>query len=522
MSAAEKLPAGQPGVIYVRHDQLTPSPLNPRKHARTDAEIAELAASIASKGLLQNLVVRNDINKLGDDEQQTYEIAAGEGRWRAVGKLIADGNADGSYLMPVAVRELSDTDMIEIGLIENLQRNDLEPLDEARAFAALYDAHAKILGRKAAAHAVEKIAGKISRSTRYVQKRIKLARDLLPGWAELLDQGVLQLQTALALSGMPAKAQQKELDDCREYRTNEIDRDRVRDLSPHRMADDWRPMTGALFDVAKYTGDVVDVDGEAHATDVKQFDALQKVAAAAFVKDMRAKTKAGEILFFDEVQNFEPQNYEQGEDGDTGGVVLHKNYDGEFRVYRNLIKTKALIEREEKQKAAQLATAKRAKREREETKPKKKAAAPQWDPRINEVRTLVAADKRAQYALAIFTSELGRSTSDGLGWVRHRAWDRTALERAIAEAGGAKKKGDKLLAWLLEQKTATLADILLTGEVGRLEVVDREAPDVDPKSDKVLFDYAGATGATKADAPAKGKARTASKSKPSKKKGKGK
>lgn len=105
-------------------DLLHPSPNNPRKHF-VDGELDELAHSIRDKGLLQPLVVRSRAD--GD-----YEIVAGERRWRAAQRA-------GLHEVPVLIRELSDGEALEIALIENIQRTDLNPLEEARAYALLID-----------------------------------------------------------------------------------------------------------------------------------------------------------------------------------------------------------------------------------------------------------------------------------------------------------------------------------------------------------------------------------------------
>jgi len=101
---------------------LRASPNNPRKHF-PDADLEDLAKSIRDKGLLQPLVVRPCAD--GD-----FEIVAGERRWRAAQKA-------GVHEVPVLIRELSDGEALEIALIENIQRSDLNPLEEARAYGML-------------------------------------------------------------------------------------------------------------------------------------------------------------------------------------------------------------------------------------------------------------------------------------------------------------------------------------------------------------------------------------------------
>lgn len=100
------------------------SPNNPRKHF-ADADLEDLAKSIRDKGLLQPIVVR----PLTDGE---FEIVAGERRWRAAQRA-------GVHDVPVLIRELNDGEALEIALIENIQRSDLNPLEEARAYGMLLE-----------------------------------------------------------------------------------------------------------------------------------------------------------------------------------------------------------------------------------------------------------------------------------------------------------------------------------------------------------------------------------------------
>jgi ParB family transcriptional regulator, chromosome partitioning protein len=107
---------------HVPVELLYANPNNPRKNF-ADADLEELAKSIRVKGLLQPLIVR----PRGDGD---FEIVAGERRWRAAQKA-------GVHEVPVLIRELSDGEALEIALIENIQRSDLNPLEEARAYGML-------------------------------------------------------------------------------------------------------------------------------------------------------------------------------------------------------------------------------------------------------------------------------------------------------------------------------------------------------------------------------------------------
>jgi ParB family chromosome partitioning protein len=114
-------------VRSLRHmpiEHLKPSPNNPRKHF-AEADLEDLSKSIREKGLLQPIVVR----PLASGE---YEIVAGERRWRAAQRA-------GVHDVPVLIRELSDGEALEIALIENIQRSDLNPLEEARAYGLLLE-----------------------------------------------------------------------------------------------------------------------------------------------------------------------------------------------------------------------------------------------------------------------------------------------------------------------------------------------------------------------------------------------
>ena len=110
----------------VRIDRIRPSALNPRKHF-DEAELQELASSIRKHGLVQPLVVRA-INPQGTE----YEIVAGERRWRAAQKASL-------HEIPVIVRPLNDQEALEIAIIENVQRTDLNAIEEATGYRDLVD-----------------------------------------------------------------------------------------------------------------------------------------------------------------------------------------------------------------------------------------------------------------------------------------------------------------------------------------------------------------------------------------------
>ena len=118
---------------------LKPGRFNPRRNF-AEAQLEELAASIRERGLVQPLVVRPST---GD----TYEIVAGERRWRAA--QLAN-----LHELPVVVRALSDQEAVEIAIIENVQREDLNAIEEGEGYRLLMDGHgytqedlAKVIGK---------------------------------------------------------------------------------------------------------------------------------------------------------------------------------------------------------------------------------------------------------------------------------------------------------------------------------------------------------------------------------------
>ena len=123
-------------IEYVR-----PNPRNPRRNF-SEAELDDLAASIKERGIIQPVVVRSIAGA-----KDTYEIIAGERRWRAAQRA-------GLHDVPIVLFEVSDSEALELAIIENVQRTDLNPLEEAGGYQALaseydhsHDDIAKIVGK---------------------------------------------------------------------------------------------------------------------------------------------------------------------------------------------------------------------------------------------------------------------------------------------------------------------------------------------------------------------------------------
>jgi len=110
-------------LLYRGIEEIIPNPSQPRKHF-DESKLQELAESIREKGILEPLLVRRT--------DQGYELIVGERRWRAAQKA-------GLKEVPIVVKEVEGREALEISLIENLQREDLNPIEEAEAFKHLID-----------------------------------------------------------------------------------------------------------------------------------------------------------------------------------------------------------------------------------------------------------------------------------------------------------------------------------------------------------------------------------------------
>jgi ParB family chromosome partitioning protein len=157
---------------------LKPGRFNPRRNF-AEGQLEELAASIRERGLVQPLVVRPS---LGD----TYEIVAGERRWRAA--QLAN-----LHDVPVVVRTLSDQEAIEIAIIENVQREDLNAIEEGEGYRLLMDGHG---------YTQEDLAKVIGKSRSHLANTLRLLK-LPESVRDLVRSGELSAGHARALIGRP-------------------------------------------------------------------------------------------------------------------------------------------------------------------------------------------------------------------------------------------------------------------------------------------------------------------------------
>jgi ParB family chromosome partitioning protein len=146
-------------------DQLRSGRFNPRKDF-VEADLAELAESIRTKGLVQPIVVRPH-----PEEAQAYEIVAGERRWRASQKA-------GIHMVPVIIRDLSDREVLELAIIENVQRADLNAIEEANGYRELIERFS---------YSQEQVSEIIGKSRSHVANTLRLLK--LPESVQAFVQG---------------------------------------------------------------------------------------------------------------------------------------------------------------------------------------------------------------------------------------------------------------------------------------------------------------------------------------------
>jgi len=179
---AEKV--GQ-GYVILGIDEIRPNTFQPRKDFDEEA-INELAVSIQEKGIIQPIVVRKNIN--------AYEIIVGERRWRAAQRV-------GLTKIPVIIKDVSDREALELALVENLQREGLNPIEEASAYGQLIEDFGLT-------H--EEISKRIGKERSTVTNQLRLLK-LPEEVREALIKGEITAGHARALLGLESPNKMKEV-----------------------------------------------------------------------------------------------------------------------------------------------------------------------------------------------------------------------------------------------------------------------------------------------------------------------
>lgn len=174
-------PSGAPASTdEIEISTIRPNPAQPRR-TFSEPELDELAHSIKQRGVLQPILVRPDPDAPGQ-----YQIVAGERRWRASQRA-------GLKTIPAVVREADELELLEVGIIENVQRSDLNPIEEAEAYGALM----KRFGRTQ-----ESLAESVGKSRAHIANTVRLL-NLSEAAREHLRQGRISAGHARAALGAP-------------------------------------------------------------------------------------------------------------------------------------------------------------------------------------------------------------------------------------------------------------------------------------------------------------------------------
>ena len=175
--AADSEPRGSSGVREIEVARIRPNPNQPRRQF-DDSTLEELAASIVQRGVLQPILVRTE----GDG----FVIVAGERRWRAAQKARI-------HAIPAIIREMDEAAVAEVALIENVQREDLNPLEEAEAYRQLIERHG---------HTQEGLAKVVHKSRSHIANLMRLLD--LPEFVRLsLLRGEISMGHARAVANAP-------------------------------------------------------------------------------------------------------------------------------------------------------------------------------------------------------------------------------------------------------------------------------------------------------------------------------
>jgi ParB family transcriptional regulator, chromosome partitioning protein len=259
---------GEVQFMPIPHEGLAPGPNYRRSF--DDTTIAELADSIATHGLLQNLVVTRPLDPSG-----AWIIVSGERRWRAIGKLIEDRRWPAERMIPCQLREElcgQAADIRITALIENLQREEVNAMEEAEAYAEI-----RRLDPERYTTAV--IATAIGKTARYVQQRLALAEKLPEDVKAKVREGIISVTQARELTIVAGDVQRQ----LANMATDNASAETLRTRALASMFD----LSLARFDQFDYTGPIhTDDAGGRWAIDRKAALELQRAWAEARAKEL--------------------------------------------------------------------------------------------------------------------------------------------------------------------------------------------------------------------------------------------
>ena len=320
---AETAPAYTPpnALVSLRWDSLHISPLNPRH--RVDAErLRELANSIAFDGVLQNLVVRTRAGSFME-----YEIISGTRRWRAVKLLVEEGGLAPDVTIPARIVEKSDLEFLHMATVENMQRQDMTPLEEADAFAQMIE-----LGDTS-----ETIAAVTGLSKRTVDQRLALHHRLAPAVRSALEAGEVNLGQAQAFTLGEKPAQERLINHVaahpQGYRAADIRR---------TLLERTVPLSRAIFMPAAYKGKFVRdlFEDETHACDLDEFCRLQAAACEAKRAELAQTWSWAEFRNGGWVATWE---FDRDGEPAQSGAIVHLRDDLRVEIHTGLIRREPAV-----------------------------------------------------------------------------------------------------------------------------------------------------------------------------------
>jgi ParB/RepB/Spo0J family partition protein len=293
---------------------IQPPHANPRT-VFDPATIEGLAASIRQDGLLQNLVVR-------PGRGRQFRIVSGERRYRALKLLQERGEIADDFSVTVEVRsKLSKEDALRLATVENVQRENLPPLDEAASFAALIRRGASL----------DDLAAKTGLSPTTIKRRLAL-NTLCKDVKEALAAGTLSLAQAEALTLGDHDAQRSVLGEI-ESGYGPYSAADIRD----HLTDDRPTVAMAVFPLEQYSGTITTdlfAEGEtSYFDDAEQFLDLQKQAVERLAKEYEAKAAWVEVTQTYRIPDWQ---YEEADEGAESGVLINLSPSGRVDIREGL------------------------------------------------------------------------------------------------------------------------------------------------------------------------------------------
>tara|TARA_R110002074_G_scaffold253081_4_gene425105 strand:+ start:7280 stop:9229 length:1950 start_codon:yes stop_codon:yes gene_type:complete len=258
--------AGRSHIIRVPLKLLRENPENYRE-TYDDGAISELAASIKAEGVLQNLVT------FPADAKGIYTVNSGNRRFRALKLLEKRRDIDDSYLVHIYPKQMTQDEALALAIVENLQRQDVDALEEAEGFARLVK-----MG-----WSTEKISNSVGIAQRTVQDRLQLATGLFADARRALQTKKITIDQARAIVTAPTVTLQKELIE----RANLYGKPQPAEDLRKWLKSTLPPVSVAGFELELYKGAFVGEGKSRLFADVDAFDKLQREAAKAQVKALR-------------------------------------------------------------------------------------------------------------------------------------------------------------------------------------------------------------------------------------------